>query len=166
MKLLFTITLLLVTSVFSIGQTNKGIDLDVNGVRWNSTYATVTKKLGKPIRTKRSTMKAGNECTGDAQTFLTLTYKGLEVSVIGDGRGRGMRVYQILVTDQRWLASGIRVGTDVEGVKGEFGKPDYESTDNEGITRFLYNATEESTEVSVDFRDGKVIRILLAESIC
>lgn len=166
MKLLFTILFLLITSVFAFGQTSNGIDLDVNGVRWNSTYAAVTKKLGKPIRTKRSTMKAGNECTGDAQTFLTLTYKGLEVSVIGDGRGRGVRVYQMVVTDKRWLASGIRVGTDVEGVKSEFGKPDYESTDNEGITRFLYNATEESTEVSVDLRDGKVIRILLAESIC
>ncbi len=166
MKLLFTILFLLITSVFSFGQTSNGIDLDVKGVRWNSTYATVTKKLGKPIRTKRSTMTAGNECTGDAQTFLTLYYRGLEVSLIGDGRGRGLRVYEIMVSDKQWLASGIRVGTDVEGVKGEFGKPDFESADNEGVTRFLYNATEESTEVSVDLRDGKVIRILLAESIC
>lgn len=166
MKLLFSILFVLITSVFAFGQTSNGIDLEVNGVRWNSTYATVTKKLGKPIRTKRSTMKAGNECTGYAQTFLTLTYKGLEVSVIGDGRGRGMRVYQMLVTDQRWLASGIRVGTDADGVKRVFGKPDFESTDADGITRFLYNASNEATEVSVEFRNGKVIRISLTESIC
>ena len=166
MKLPLAVIFLLIASVFSFGQATNGIDLEVKGFRWNSTYATVTKKLGKPLRTKRSTMKAGNECTGDAQTFLTLTYNGLEVSVIGDGRGRGMRVYQMLVTDQRWLASGIRVGTDVDGVKSVFGKPDFESTDADGITKFLYNATDEATEVSVEFRNGKVIRISLAESIC
>lgn len=166
MKLPLVVIFSLIASVSSFGQTSNGIDLEVKGVRWNSTYATVTKKLGKPLRTRRSTMKAGNECTGEAQTFLTLTYRGLEVSVIGDGRGRGMRVYQMLVTDQRWLASGISVGTDVDDVKRVFGKPDFESTDTDGMTKFLYNATDESTEVSVEFRNGKVIRISLAESIC
>ena len=137
----------------------------MNNVGWNSTYAAVLKQLGKPLKTKRTTMKAGNHCTGDAQTLLTLSYKGLEVSLIGDGRGRGMRVYELAVTDASWLASGVRVGTNIDGVKAEFGKPDFESKNGEE-TKFLYNSTEEYTEVTVEFLNGKVVRIFLSESIC
>ncbi|HMT06412.1 MAG TPA: hypothetical protein PKA82_00305 [Pyrinomonadaceae bacterium] len=165
MKVVSLIVFLLIASCISFGQTSQGVDLKVNNVVWNSSYATVLKQLGKPLKTKKSTMKAGNNCTGDAQTMLELTYKGLEISLIGDGRGRGMRVYGMAVKDARWLASGIRIGTDVDGVKGEFGKPDYESIDD-GTTKFLYNATEDTTEVWVEFRNGKVVGIFLAESLC
>lgn len=165
MRRLFLLAVILIATGASFGQTSEGIDLRVNNVGWNSTYATVTKQLGKPLRTKKSTMKAGNHCTGDAQTMLELTYRGLEISLIGDGRGRGMRVYQMVVTDARWLASGIRIGTDFAGVKGEFGEPDHVS-DQDGASSFIYNATEETTEVHVEFRNGKVTKILLAESLC
>lgn len=165
MRDLFLCAMFLIITGASFGQTSKGLDLRVNNVGWNSTYATVTKQLGKPLKVKKSTMKAGNHCTGDAQTFVTLTYRGLEVSLIGDGRGKGMRVYEMLVTDKRWLASGIRIGTDVEGVKGEFGEPN-EVVDQDGTSTFYYHATDESTQVSIEFRDGKVTKILVAESIC
>lgn len=163
---LFAISLLsILLAVGANAQATRNIDLKVNGVGWNSTYATVTSKLGKPISTKSVRYKASKTCSGEAETLMTLKYSGLTLSLIGDGTGGKLRVYGIDVTDPRWLVSGIRVGADFSGVKGEFGEP-RDVTDAEGKTSFLYGGKSEEVEVIVEFTGGKVKKIRLVESLC
>ncbi len=100
-QLLFFILLVFLTlPVF--GQKNlREIDLRVNGIGSGTTYSTVVKKLGKPLRSQTQKFKASEACSNSAETHLTLFYSGLEITLLGDGRGRSLDVYSIKVTSPK-----------------------------------------------------------------
>lgn len=91
-KPLFLVLLIFLT-LSAFGQKKlTEIDLRVNGIGSGTSYLTVVRKLGKPIRRKTEKVKASLACSNSAETHLTLFYYGLEITLLGDGKGRNLDV--------------------------------------------------------------------------
>ncbi len=166
MKHLLLTSLLLVLSLSAAGQTStQTIDFRINGVGHGSTPAVIARKLGKPRRSKDVREPGDDSCFSEAHTFRTVNYTGLELSLIGDGKGRKLRVYEIEVKSAKWLVSGIRVGADMAGVRSVLGKP-REEFERDATTTWYYENKGQTADVSFEFIKGRLVRILMAESLC
>ncbi len=122
MKLFLLSILLFFLTISVLAQEKlREIDLRINGVGSGSSYSAVIQKLGKPLRSKTENYKASEACSGSAETHLTLFYPSLEITLLGDGRGRKLEVYSIEVASKKWSASGVSIGTDAKSVITNFG---------------------------------------------
>ena len=115
----FSVAILLLYIWFSsqsiFGQT---IDLNVNGVEINNSYADVIKKLGKPAKSK----KDGNVPCSDGSTRSTLHYSGLILKLESNPEVKDFGVYKVEVTSAKWSVRGVRIGDSKEAVFAKFGK--------------------------------------------
>jgi hypothetical protein len=110
MKLFLFFILFVFFTLPAFAQTQwREVDLRVNGVGSGASYATVVRKFGKPLRSEKERFTADNACSGQAETHLTLFYPGLEITLLGDGKGRDLEVYSIKLTSKKWLASGVAI---------------------------------------------------------
>ncbi len=141
------------------------IDLRVNGVGSGTSYLTVVRKLGKPMRRKTEEIKASLACSNSAETHLTLFYSGLEITLLGDGRGRNLDVYSIKVTSKKWLASGISIGANQKNVVDKFGEPNSKAEDSNETT-FYYVTKGNLGGVNFYFRNNKLVRMAMTETLC
>lgn len=162
--LLLSLFLVLWPSVFSQSSTS-GIDFRISGVGHGSTPAFIARRLGKPLRSRDRREPGNDSCFSEPHTFRTLNYAGLEISLIGDGKGRKLRTYEIQVNSGKWLISGVRIGSNRAGVRGVLGKP-REEFERDGTTTWYYENRGQSAEVSFDFVNEKLMRILMSESLC
>jgi hypothetical protein len=141
------------------------VDLQVNGIGSGTSYSTIVKKLGKAKQSIKESTPAGTACSDEDETYLTLFYPGLEIALIGDGKGKGLSVVEIEITSKKWTASGIRIGAGIKEVKARFGQPNSEAKSSKEIT--LYYVTKDNLGmVNFYFRNRKLIKILMKETLC
>jgi hypothetical protein len=164
-KLLLTALLCIFTSSISAQEKLNEIDLRVNGIGSGSSYSTVIRKLGKPNRTKIIKFKAENACGNSDETHLTLFYSGLKVILLGDGKGRNLEVYSIEVTTNKWTVSGIKIGATEKRVQTRFGKSNSKDKKS-GETIFYYVTKENLGGVNFYFRNNKLVRVEMTETLC
>jgi hypothetical protein len=162
---LFLILLVFLTLPVLAQKKLSEIDLRVNGIGSGTSYSTVVKKLGKPLRSEKERFAADSACSGEAETHLTLFYSGLKITLLGDGRGRNPDVYSIEVTSKRWLASGVSVGANVKDVVAKFGEPNSKA-DISGETVLYYVTKENLGRVNFYFRNNKLVRVAMTETLC
>jgi len=141
------------------------IDLSVNNVRSGTTHQAVLKRLGKPVTTKRKYFRADEACSNTAETHLTLKYVGLEVALLGDGKGKHLSVYSIEITSAKWNGSGSKIGDTIQSIEKRFGKPN-SIEERSGEKILYYNSKGNLGGVNFYFKNGKVKRILMAETLC
>lgn len=166
MKNILLISLLCIFT-FSISAQEKlnEIDLHVNGIGSGTSYSTVIRKLGKPDRNKTIKFNAENACSNSDETHLTLFYSGLEITLLGDGKGHKLKVYSIKVTSKKWIASGINVGATEKQIQVKVGKPN--SKDNKlGEDIFYYVTRENLGGVNFYLRNNKLVKIEMTETLC
>ena len=164
-KFLFLVLLVFLTlPVFGQRKLTE-IDLRVNGIGSGTSYSTVVRKLGKPTRRKTEKIKASSACSNSAETHLTLLYSGLEVTLLGDSRGRNLDVYSIEVTSKKWQASGVSIGANVKDVVTKFGEPNSKA-DILGETVLYYVTKENLGGVNFYFRNNKLVRVAMTETLC
>lgn len=163
--LLFLILVVFLTIPVFAQEKSHEIDLSVKGIGSGTPYSTVVRKLGKPLRIKKERFAADSACSGKAETHLTLFYSGLKITLLGDGRGRKPDVYSIEVTAKRWLASGVSVGAKAKKVEAKFGAPSSKA-DISGETVFYYTMKDNLGGVNFYFRNNKLVRMLMRETLC
>ncbi|MCA1592735.1 MAG: hypothetical protein LC754_08820 [Acidobacteria bacterium] len=166
MKQITSFVLLVFLSFPVLGQGNlREVDLRVSGIGSGTTYSTVIRNLGNPLQRKATRTPASLSCTGAAETDVTLIYSGLQVSLLGDGRGRNLTVYSIEVISPKWMVSGIRIGTSMEGVESKFGEP-ISKAEEAGETIFDYVTKDNLGMVNFYFRNKQLAKVVMTETLC
>lgn len=166
MKYMVIVLLLVLFRLSAAGQKPlREVDLRVNGVGTGSSFSTVIRRLGWPLRRQTDRLDAAGSCSNTPETHLTLKYQGLEVTLLGDGKGRQLRVYSVDVTSKKWLASGVRIGTGVSRVRKRFGKP-VSQAEAGGKLIYYYVTPGNFGGVNFEFKRSKLIRMRLNESLC
>ncbi len=166
MKQLISFVFLVLLSLPILGQEKlREVDLRVSAIGSGTPYSIVLRKLGKPLQrgTKRTT--AALSCNGSAETDVRLFYSGLQISLLGDGRGRNLKVYSIEVSSPKWIASGIRIGTSREEVENKFGAP-ISKAEESGETIFHYVTKGNLGMVNFYFRNNKLVKVAMTETLC
>jgi hypothetical protein len=165
--ILLTALLILSTVAAAFAQGNAGtkpVRLDIKGVRYGTTYASVIKLLGKPLKQK-NTKEYSLECRGEPTMFREMAYDGMEIGLLGDIRGRRMKVYSIMITSAKWKPLGISIGATEAGVTAKLGKPRLRSDlDREVVLE--YETIPDYIGLSFHFENKKLVKILLTEAIC
>lgn len=164
-KLLFISLLCIFTFSISAQKKLNEIDLRVNGIGSGTSYSTLIRKLGKPNRTKKIKVKAENACSNSDETHLTLFYSGLEITLLGDGKGQNLEVYSLEVITNKWTASGIKIGATEKEIQTRFGMP-ISKDDKSGETVFYYVTKENLGGVNFYFRNNKLVRVEMTETLC
>lgn len=141
------------------------VNLRVNGIGSGSSYTTVIKKFGSPSYRVTEKYDATESCSNMPETHLTLKYPGLEVTLLGDGKGRKMQVYSMKVRSKKWLASGVRLGTDPSDVRKRFGKPVSQAI-GDGTLTYYYVTPGNVGGVNFEFKNRKLVRIRMNETLC
>lgn len=141
------------------------VDLRVNGVGSGTTYSKVFQKFGKPTRRKIEKTTASLVCSGSAETYLTLFYSGLEISLLGNGAGKGLKVVSIEVRSRKWSASGVSIGQSPKAVFARFGKPNSTAMLS-GEAVFYYVTPGNLGGVNFYFRNNKLAKISMTETLC
>lgn len=140
------------------------LDFKIKGVGHDTTYASALKLLGKPKKQKDRKQPI-DECFAKPTLFRSMTYDGMEISLMGDARGRGMKVYEIHITSGKWNFNGIAIGAGEADVAAKLGKP-YNRSDLDYEIVLEYQVEDADPFVSFHFKDKKLYKILMAESLC
>jgi hypothetical protein len=163
--LFLVLTIFLALSVSAQSKTRE-IDLKINGIGSGASYSAVIGKFGKPRRNKKEKVAASTSCSNEAETYLTLNYSGLIIELLGDGKGRDLTVYSIEITSPKWIiTSGISIGASMEDIKAKFRQPDSES-EYLGETTLYYVSKGNTGGVNFEFRNNKLVRVEMKETLC
>lgn len=165
MKPFLFFVLLVFFTLPALGQKYREVDLRVNGIGSGTSYSTVVKKLGKPLRSKKERIAANSACSSVAETHLTLFYSGLEITLLGNGRERNLEVYSIEVTSKKWSASGVGIGASAKDVLTKFGEPNSKE-EKSGGTIFYYVTKDNLGTVNFYFRNDKLIKAGMTQTLC
>lgn len=134
------------------------VDLTVNGIRSGTKEDEVLRLLGKPIKVENN--KQLNKCVGGYQRDIV--YDGLKVILYGDELHRDYKVLEIKVTSARWgIDPGLRVGDPISKVRKLYGQP---LNEEEGAYTFV--TKDNLGLVAFEHKDGKVVRVLMRETLC
>lgn len=164
MRILLSASLVCLFALTVFAQESKPIDLRVKKVGYDTPYATVIKLLGKS-KTQKDTKEYSTECRDKPTTFREMAYDGMEIGLMGDIRGRGMKVYSIIITSGKWDANGIKIGATESQLTAKFGKPRLRSDlDYEVVIE--YDTKPDYIGISFHFKNKKLFKILMEEAIC
>ena len=141
------------------------VDLRVNGIGSGTPHSAVIRNLGKPLQRKVTRTTASLSCSRVAETDVALLYSGLQVSLLGDGRGRNLAVYSVEVSSPKWVVSGVRIGTSMEDVENKFGEPISKAQES-GETIFHYVTKGNLGMVNFYFRNDNLVRVVMTETLC
>lgn len=140
------------------------VDLKIKGVGLDTSYSTVIRQLGKPLR-KQQRKSLDDPCFDSPVTFMTLRYSGLIIGLLGDGNGRNFKVTSIEVTSSKWsVASEISVGADVKDVRARFGQPS--RTEKESGLQLLHYVHKGDGGATFYFRANKLVKVAWNLSSC
>ncbi len=166
MKPLLILAFVVSLSLPVCGQTKlREVDLRVSGVGSGTPDSVVANVFDRPLRIKKENTTAYLSCSGEAETFLTRFYPGLEIALIGIGKARQLQVYSIEVTSPKWVASGIRIGASMTEVLAKFGKP-ISKEERAGEMIFVYVTKGNLGSVDFYFRGNRLVRISMSETLC
>lgn len=141
------------------------IDLKVRGIGSGTPYSKVIRTLGNPISRREETTPAAVSCSDADEIEIMLRYPGLTVTLIGDEKGRNLGVVRISVTEDRWAASGIRVGARERDIVRRFGEPNSRVRKSER-TYFHYVTPGNLGNVILTLRHGRLAHIMMSETLC
>ena len=141
------------------------VNLLINNVGSGTPYSKVIQKFGRPIRSKIEKTGSSLSCSGSAETYLTLFYSGLEISLLGDGAGKALKTVSIEVTSRKWSASGVSIGQAPKTVIASFGKP-ISTSRLSGEVVFYYITPGNLGGVNFYFRNNKLAKIAMTETLC
>ncbi len=163
MKRSLFITLILLVTLPVRGQTNDcEVDLKINGIGIASSYATVLRKLGKPLDQKKEKALADHSCSGETETVITLKYPGLQIVCLGDANGKQVMVTSIEITSSKWLVRpDIKLGATRQEIRTRLGKQGQSEKD-----ALFYCTKENLGTVKFTFAKNKLVKILMAETLC
>jgi aspartate/methionine/tyrosine aminotransferase len=99
------------------------------------------------------------------ETYRTLYFPGLVVEVLEVDRNRKPTVVAFTISSRRWSASGVRIGSTPSQVVRRFGKANSVDREEKG-TIYRYVTPGNLGGVDFEFRNGKLVRILMAETLC
>ena len=158
-QLLFIVWLSVV--IFSTDAFGSEVDLRINDVGLGTSYETVVKNLGKPLKSKK--IRQILECSdNEPYTQLTLTYPGLIIELWNIEDTRKFNVLSIgFTSDGKWAVSGLKIGATQKETIARLGKPTYNSKsslsyvnkDNDGFAEFK-------------FKGGKLVSVEWGSAIC
>ena len=140
------------------------VDLRVNGIGSGTPYSKIIKTIGNPLRAE----KHGND--GDYDNCAdgwrkTLYYRGLEIGVLSDAKGRNYKVISLEVTSSKWkISPGIRIGLDKQLVRSKFGKPNGATVPGENVLNYV--TKENLGGVTFYFKGNKLVRVEMEETLC
>ena len=158
-------TLGLILAATISAQTTNPAALKVNGVGLDSTFAQVTKALGKPKKDGKATKE---ECIGGREKQAE--WDGASFWFMdGDSRnGKTFEVKSFAVTSSKYSVSGIRVGDTEHNVRRRLGTKFSKSDDPEtGADIWTYDFPELTPgSTSIYISRGKVIKITSAQMVC
>ena len=138
------------------------VDLKINGVGLGTKYDTVIKKLGKPLKNKKS--RIPEPCGNDEDTYteLILTYPGLTFQLWSDKDGRNISVVSVKFTrGSKWAVSGIKIGATRKETIAKLGKSTY--TDKSGLG---YINKGNAGGTAFNFKNGKLTSVEWGYEMC
>jgi hypothetical protein len=141
------------------------VDLRVNGIRSGSSYTSVLAAFGKPSKQTVERTEKALSCMDSDETYRTLYFPGLVVEVLEVDRNRKPTVVAFTISSRRWSASGVRIGSTPSQVVRRFGKANSVDREEKG-TIYRYVTPGNLGGVDFEFRNGKLVRILMAETLC
>ena len=155
--------LMLAASAFS--QTSNPAKLKVNGVGLDSTFAQVTKALGKPKKDGKATKE---ECIGGREKMVE--FDGASFYFM-DGDSKNRKTFEVksfTVTSPKYSVSGIKIGDTEHNVRRRLGTKFSKSDDPEtGADIWTYDFPDETPgSTSIYIHRGKVIKITSAYQVC
>ncbi len=163
MKLKF-ILYLFVLLILPVISSAKEIDLRINGIGLNSTLSKVKATFGKPVSEKKTKVN-DDECVGRV-TFVTLNYTGLRIELMGNEKGKNLRVISMKISSSKWKVGGtIALGATQAQVQNKFGKPFDIQTDT-GKEFVIYEQKGDEASANFTFQNGKLIGINWSEFLC
>lgn len=168
MKYLFSFMLIGLFAFSAAAQIIKKVELVVGGIKSETPYETVIKKLGKP----KEESAVGETCGGVAKT---LSYEGLDIEVIGNEENKNFAVSSMKITSAKWVTDkGIKIGATPQQVQAKYGKTKYEDayerpTEEKVFTGekwLTYEMKNGPGGVTFYFKDNRLVRIALEPTIC
>ena len=160
-RLLFAI--LLAVIAFSTNASAVEVDLKVNGIGLGTSYATVVKNLGKPLKSKKTRYNNIDEiCGGIPYTELILTYPGVIVELWSDKDLRKFDVISIKFTaGSKWAVSGLKIGASPKETTARLGKPTYNNKSS-----FGYINKGNDGGATFNFKNGKLTSVEWGSETC
>lgn len=135
-------------------------DIRVNGIGSGSSYSQILRKIGRPYRTVDKGVD--DECAGGK--LKELIYRGLTIGILSDAKGRNFSVYSIEINSNKWsIQHGIKIGSTRKTVISKLGKPIIDKAEPHMIR---YVTKENLGIVAFTFRNGKLVRISMQETLC
>ena len=182
-RLLFSIFLAVI--IFSTSALAGEVDLKVNDVGLGTSYETVVKNLGKPVKSKKirqilecsdnepytqltltysGTRQAHQPLQRDNEPYtqLTLTYPGLIIELWNIENTRKFNVLSIRFTaGSKWAVSGLKISATQKDTIARFGKPN-DSTK----PRLSYVNKDNNGFAQFKFKGGKLVSVEWESAIC
>ncbi|MDI1242591.1 MAG: hypothetical protein PSX80_11795 [bacterium] len=166
MRLVTLGTLGLILAAAISAQTTDPAKLRINGIGLDSTFAQVTKALGKPMKDGKATRE---ECIGGREKAVD--FDGASFYFM-DGDSKNRKTFEVkgfTVTSSKYSVSGIKVGDTELNVRRRLGTKFTKSDDLEtGADIWTYDFPESGDpgSTSVYISRGKVIKITSAHQVC
>lgn len=159
------ILLILLFAGTAFSQVSLKAGATVNGVGLGATREEVIRKLGKPVS---ETKQDAGECVGG--TEMTLKYPGLEVKLWDDADDpKKFTVGFFEVTSGTWTVAGVKLGQTNDQIRGRFGRPNSQATDDETRLPVWYyemDLKQGPGTTNFEFHAGKVVRIISMWMMC
>ena len=159
-QLLFVVLLAVV--IFSTDALAGEVDLKINNVGLGTSYETVVKNLGKPLKSKKARIPEPCGYDEDTYTELILSYPGITFELLSDKDGRNIRVISVKFTaGSKWAVSGLKIGATRKETIDKLGKSTY--TDKSGLG---YINKGNAGGASFNFKNGKLISVEWGYEMC
>lgn len=166
MRLITLGTLGLILAATISAQTTDPSKLKINGIGLDSTFAQVTKALGKPKSDGKATRE---ECIGGREK--TSEWDGATFYFM-DGDSKNKKTFEVKsfeITSAKYSVSGIKVGDTEYNVRRRLGTKFTKTDDPDtGADIWTYEFPESGDpgSTSIYISRGKVIKIASAHQVC
>jgi len=159
-----TLGLLLAAAISA--QTTSPARLKINGIGLDSTFAQVTKALGKPTKDGKATKEG---CIGGREK--TVDFDGASFYFM-DGDSTNRKTFEVKsfsVTSSKYSVSGIKVGDTEYNVRRRLGTKFTKTKDDEtgaDVWSYEFPESEDPGFTTIYISRGKVTKISSAHMVC
>lgn len=143
-------------------------DLKIKEIGLDSNEKELVRKFGKPEKVKNN----GNFYNCTDEYSKTLFFKGLIIDVTQNLETKVYKINEIEITSSKLvLASGIRIGDELEKLFSKFSEP-YHQTKDSDVDEFhfmvsnIFDSSNDGGNVTFSFRKNKLIKIRWSYNFC
>ena len=135
------------------------VNLRLKGIGLGSSYASVLRRWGRPLSSKREKVVDEYEVCGPPYTSLRLSYEGASIELMGDLRWRNFKVVSMEITSGKFLiAPGIKVGMTEKEIRSKLGVP-FQQRHESGVLILNYATKGNDGGAGLHFVSGRLIKI-------